>query len=65
MSEIGCKRILFDTNYLASFHRPNVSLYSGAVKEIVEDGLITSNGESTKRNADHKLTGRDRREIGF
>ncbi len=62
---MGCKRILFDTNYLASLHQPNVSLYSGAAEEIAEDGLITSNGELTKRNTGHRLTERDRREIGF
>ena len=48
-SEMGCKRVLFDSNYLASFHRPNVSLYLGGVKEVVEDGLITTNGKFAKQ----------------
>jgi hypothetical protein len=56
--------MLFDTNYLASFYRPNVSLYS-AVEEIAEDGLITSNGKLTKSNTGYRLTGCNRREIGF
>lgn len=46
---MGCKRVLFDSNYLTSFHRPNVSLYLGGVKEIVEDGLITSNSKLAEK----------------
>ena len=63
---MGCKRVLFDCNYLASFHRPNVSLYSGGVKEVVEDGVITTNGMFAKqKNADHGLIGCDRWKTGL
>ncbi|KAF8624356.1 hypothetical protein AX15_005919 [Amanita polypyramis BW_CC] len=42
---MGCRRLLFDSDYLASLHRPNVSLCFEGIKELVEDGIITKNDE--------------------
>ncbi|PFH53522.1 hypothetical protein AMATHDRAFT_54678 [Amanita thiersii Skay4041] len=43
--QLGCKRLLFDTGYLESLHRPNVSICWDGIKEIVDDGIITTNEE--------------------
>jgi hypothetical protein len=43
-----------------------VSLYSGGVKEVVEDGVITTNGKFAKqKNTDHGLIGCDRGKTGL
>jgi hypothetical protein len=40
---LGCKRVIFDTNYLACLARPNVSVVS---KEAInEDSIFTTEGE--------------------
>ncbi|KIK67804.1 hypothetical protein GYMLUDRAFT_216044 [Collybiopsis luxurians FD-317 M1] len=41
---LGCKRVIFDPGYLASLHRPNVSLNWDGIGSISEDGIITNNG---------------------
>lgn len=44
-TEIGCKRRVNDTGYLASLHRANVELiHDDPITEIVEDGVYTSSG---------------------
>ncbi|KAJ7444509.1 hypothetical protein FB451DRAFT_1434419, partial [Mycena latifolia] len=43
--DLGCKRMIFDTNFLAALHRPNLSLNWDGIESIVEDGIITQKGE--------------------
>ncbi|KAF7297438.1 hypothetical protein MIND_00977400 [Mycena indigotica] len=43
--EIGCKRVLFDTDYLKCLHRPNMNLNWNRIQNITEQGLVTKNGE--------------------
>lgn len=40
----GCKRILFSSHYLPALGRPNVSLVTEAVDEIVAEGVRTADG---------------------
>lgn len=42
--ELGCRRLLFDNGYLASLHRPNVTMDWSGIDSIVEDGIITKKG---------------------
>ncbi|KAJ7127550.1 hypothetical protein C8R43DRAFT_696039 [Mycena crocata] len=42
---LGCKRVIFDTNFLAALHRPNLSLNWDGIQSITEDGIITKKGE--------------------
>ncbi|KAF8957769.1 hypothetical protein BDZ97DRAFT_84041 [Flammula alnicola] len=42
---LGCKRVIFDTNYLAALHRPNLDLNWDGIDTIVEDGILTKTGE--------------------
>lgn len=42
---IGCRRIIFDAGYLEALHRPNVALRSDVIESIVEDGIVTKNGQ--------------------
>ncbi|KAJ7060294.1 hypothetical protein C8F01DRAFT_1369948 [Mycena amicta] len=42
---IGCKRMIFDTNFLEALHRPNLNLDWGGIQSITEDGVITKNGK--------------------
>ncbi|KAJ7932822.1 hypothetical protein B0H13DRAFT_2247188 [Mycena leptocephala] len=42
---LGCKRIVFDQNYLEALHRPNVTLNWDGMQSICEDGIITNTGE--------------------
>ncbi|KAJ7740448.1 hypothetical protein DFH07DRAFT_1064204 [Mycena maculata] len=44
---LGCKRMIFDTNFLAALHRPNLSLNWEGIQSICDDGIITKKG--TKR----------------
>ncbi|KAJ8482977.1 hypothetical protein ONZ45_g14771 [Pleurotus djamor] len=41
---MGCKRIVFDVNYLNSLHRPNVMLSVDGISEVLEDGILTQKG---------------------
>ncbi|KAF9077089.1 hypothetical protein BDP27DRAFT_1414210 [Rhodocollybia butyracea] len=43
---MGCKRVIFDTNYLASLHRPNVSMDWDGIESITEHGIITKTGNN-------------------
>ncbi|KAF7359005.1 hypothetical protein MSAN_01241200 [Mycena sanguinolenta] len=42
---IGCKRLIFDTDYLEALHRPNLKLNWDGIQSICEDGIITKKGE--------------------
>ncbi|KAJ7494238.1 hypothetical protein B0H11DRAFT_2156124 [Mycena galericulata] len=42
---LGCKRMIFDTNFLAALHRPNLSLNWDGIQSICEDGIITNKGD--------------------
>ncbi|KAJ7061553.1 hypothetical protein C8F01DRAFT_1369071, partial [Mycena amicta] len=41
---LGCKRIVYDTNYLPSLGRPNMSLCWDPIERITEEGIVTANG---------------------
>jgi cation diffusion facilitator CzcD-associated flavoprotein CzcO len=41
---MGCKRILFDTNYLAALHRPNLALNWDGIEVVTEGGILTKKG---------------------
>ncbi|EGN98237.1 hypothetical protein SERLA73DRAFT_74465 [Serpula lacrymans var. lacrymans S7.3] len=41
----GCKRIIADSGYLASFYRPNVNLNFDGIAKILENGILTTKGE--------------------
>ena len=41
---MGCKRILLSNDYYPALAQPNVSLVTGAIKEIREDCVLTSDG---------------------
>ncbi|KAG7086270.1 hypothetical protein E1B28_002236 [Marasmius oreades] len=42
---LGCKRVIFDTDYLKCLHRPNVTMNWDGIQSITEDGVITTTGE--------------------
>ncbi|KAF8071788.1 hypothetical protein FPV67DRAFT_1651086 [Lyophyllum atratum] len=42
---LGCKRVIFDTDYLSALHQDNVELNWNGIASIVEDGIITKQGE--------------------
>ncbi|KAJ7020477.1 hypothetical protein C8F04DRAFT_1143915 [Mycena alexandri] len=42
---LGCKRVIFDTNFLAALHRPNLLLNWDGIQSISEDGITTAKGE--------------------
>jgi cation diffusion facilitator CzcD-associated flavoprotein CzcO len=51
-TEIGCKRKVLDTEYLASLHKSNVELVSDdPVEEIVENGVRTRSGREVQADA--------------
>ncbi|KAF7314924.1 hypothetical protein MIND_00006300 [Mycena indigotica] len=41
---LGCKRIVYDTNYLPSLARSNMKLDFDPIQRITEDGIVTSDG---------------------
>jgi hypothetical protein len=41
---LGCKRMIFDTNFLGALHRPNLMLNWDGIQSISEDGIITKKG---------------------
>ena len=45
---LGCKRRIFDPNYLDSLHRSNVELVQQGIQEIDETGIVGSDGKHTK-----------------
>ncbi|KAJ7500870.1 hypothetical protein B0H11DRAFT_2376566 [Mycena galericulata] len=44
---LGCKRVVIDTNYLASLARPHLSLVWDPIKSITEYGILTKKGKDT------------------
>jgi cation diffusion facilitator CzcD-associated flavoprotein CzcO len=44
LSELGCKRLVFDSNYFQSLHSDNVDLKFTRVKEVTETGLVGADG---------------------
>ncbi|KAG6919169.1 hypothetical protein DXG01_008467 [Tephrocybe rancida] len=43
--DLGCRRAIFDTEYLSTLHRSNVRLHYDGITSIVEDGIITKEGK--------------------
>lgn len=41
---LGCKRRIYDPDYLATLHRSNVELLPEGIKEITETGIISEKG---------------------
>lgn len=41
---IGCKRILVSDDYYPALNRPNVHVATEAIREVVEDGIVTEDG---------------------
>lgn len=57
-TEIGCKRKVMDTDYLASLHRPNVELISDdPVEEITATAVRTRSGREIRADAIALATG--------
>ncbi|KAF7359010.1 hypothetical protein MSAN_01241700 [Mycena sanguinolenta] len=44
--KVGCKRVVFDTDYLPSLARPNMSIVWDPIESITEDGLRTKEGSA-------------------
>ncbi|KAJ7765587.1 hypothetical protein B0H16DRAFT_1523576 [Mycena metata] len=42
--KLGCKRLLYDTNYLTSLARPNLSLVYAPIESIGAEGILTKEG---------------------
>lgn len=42
---LGCKRVIFDTDFCKALHRPNFDLNWDGVERITEDGVLTKKGE--------------------
>lgn len=43
--KIGCKRLIFDYNYIPSLNDPRVDIKNQGIDRVVEDGIILKNGE--------------------
>ena len=41
---MGCKRILFDSNYLAALGRSNLALNWDGIEAVTEGGILTKKG---------------------
>lgn len=51
-TEIGCKRKVLDTDYLACLHRPNMELvYDDPVQTLTETGVRTESGRDVRADA--------------
>lgn len=56
--EIGCKRKVMDTDYLASLHRQNVELvHDDPVDHITSSGVVTKSGREVRADAIVLATG--------
>ncbi|KAF8888357.1 hypothetical protein BD779DRAFT_1440214 [Infundibulicybe gibba] len=42
---LGCKRVIFDTDYTVALHRPNMDINWDGIDRITEDGILTKKGE--------------------
>ncbi|KAL2834565.1 hypothetical protein BJY01DRAFT_239142 [Aspergillus pseudoustus] len=56
---LGCKRRIFDPNYLESLHRSNVEVAPVGIESIDETGITSSDGERTEFDAIVLATGFD------
>jgi cation diffusion facilitator CzcD-associated flavoprotein CzcO len=45
---LGCKRRIFDPDYLDSLREPNVELLNHGIETITEDGIVSSGGDVDK-----------------
>ncbi|KAJ6548132.1 hypothetical protein DFH09DRAFT_628944 [Mycena vulgaris] len=45
--KLGCKRVVYDTNYLASLARPNLSLVWDSIESINVDSILTKRGSES------------------
>ncbi|KAJ6500897.1 hypothetical protein C8R45DRAFT_1210584 [Mycena sanguinolenta] len=45
--KVGCKRVVFDTDYLPSLARPNMSIVWDPIESITEDGIRTKSGSTS------------------
>lgn len=75
--QIGCKRILLSSDYLATMARPNVSLHTTPIARITAEGVQTTDGQvhaadtlifgtgfaATEYLAPMKITGRQGRDL--
>lgn len=43
--QLGCKRRIFDPDYLDSLREPNVELLNHGIEKITEDGIVSSGGD--------------------
>ncbi|KAF8888350.1 hypothetical protein BD779DRAFT_1672411 [Infundibulicybe gibba] len=41
----GCKRMIFDTNYTKTLHKPNMDVNWNGIDRITTDGILTKTGE--------------------
>ena len=41
---LGCKRVLFDTDYLRALHQDNVEVNWDGIGSIVKNGIVTQKG---------------------
>ncbi|KAJ5683439.1 hypothetical protein N7462_006604 [Penicillium macrosclerotiorum] len=56
---LGCKRRIFDPNYLESLHRENVELAGVGIDHIDETGIVSTDGVRTEFDAIVLATGFD------
>jgi cation diffusion facilitator CzcD-associated flavoprotein CzcO len=52
---IGCKRIIFASDYFPALTQPNVELVTAPIREVVGDGVVTEDG--TRHHADTIILG--------
>ena len=43
--KIGCKRLIFDYNYIPSLNDPRVDIKNQGIDRVVENGILLKNGE--------------------
>lgn len=43
---LGCKRIVFSSDYVESVAKPNVHLIKSPIKEIIDNAIITEDGHT-------------------
>ncbi|KAI5950389.1 hypothetical protein CANMA_005317 [Candida margitis] len=57
--KIGCKRLIFDYQYVPALNDPRISLTNSGIKRVVEDGIILDNDEFVKADIIVACTGYD------
>ncbi|KAG5417595.1 hypothetical protein I9W82_005231 [Candida metapsilosis] len=57
--KIGCKRLIFDYQYVPALNDPRISLTNVGIKRVVEDGIILENDEFVKADIIVACTGYD------